>query len=87
MIEFFCCGPVFLFIYFILFYLKEDEEEEDAEPSDEQTEIAKYLRFNCPTKASNYHSEKVQYFKGKMFYVSCMSSTCFREWVIYKKIG
>lgn len=60
---------------------EEDEEEEDAEPSDEQTEIAKYLRFNCPTKASNYHSEKVQYFKGSKA-VDCLLDS---KWASGKK--
>ncbi|CAB4036777.1 translocation SEC62-like, partial [Paramuricea clavata] len=41
-----------------------ESEDEENEASDEQTEIAKHLRFNCETKSSNYKSQKVEYFKG-----------------------
>ena len=42
-----------------------ESEDEENEASDEQTEIAKHLRFNCETKSSNYQGQKVEYFKGK----------------------
>lgn len=60
---------------------KEEEEEEDSEPTDEQTEVAKFLRFNCPTKSSNYHSEKVEYFKGSKA-VDCLLDS---KWASGKK--
>lgn len=44
--------------------LQSESEDEENEASDEQTEIAKHLRFNCETKSSNYKSQKVEYFKG-----------------------
>lgn len=43
-----------------------DTDDEDSQPTDEQTEIAKHLRFNCETKSSSYQSQKVTYFKGSV---------------------
>ena len=43
------------------------QKEEDNLTKDE-TEVAKYLRWNMPTKKSTMYGDEVQYFLGKLTY-------------------
>ncbi|KAJ7379629.1 Translocation protein S62 [Desmophyllum pertusum] len=44
---------------------KKKETKEDAqEPSKEENEVGKYVRWNCPSKTSTMMGEKVEYFIG-----------------------
>lgn len=36
-----------------------------SEPTKEEKAVAKYLRFNCPTKSTNMMGHRVDYFVGK----------------------
>jgi translocation protein SEC62 len=39
--------------------------QEVGEPSKEEKAVAKYLRFNCPTKSTNMMGHRVDYFIGR----------------------
>lgn len=38
--------------------------QEVSEPTKEEKAVAKYLRFNCPTKSTNMMGHRVDYFIG-----------------------
>lgn len=38
--------------------------QEVSEPTKEEKAVAKYLRFNCPTKSTNMLGHRVDYFIG-----------------------
>ena len=40
--------------------------QEVGEPSKEEKAVAKYLRFNCPTKSTNMMGHRVDYFIGRI---------------------
>ncbi len=44
----------------VCFYL-----QEVSEPTKEEKAVAKYLRFNCPTKSTNMMGHRVDYFIGQ----------------------
>uniref|UniRef100_A0A2K6G469 Translocation protein SEC62 n=1 Tax=Propithecus coquereli TaxID=379532 RepID=A0A2K6G469_PROCO len=45
--------------------------QEVGEPSKEEKAVAKYLRFNCPTKSTNMMGHRVDYFIGRIIsYIS-----------------
>lgn len=39
--------------------------QEVSEPTKEEKAVAKYLRFNCPTKSTNMMGHRVDYFIGQ----------------------
>lgn len=39
--------------------------QEVSEPTKEEKAVAKYLRFNCPTKSTNMMGHRVDYFIGE----------------------
>lgn len=39
--------------------------QEVSEPTKEEKAVAKYLRFNCPTKSTNMVGHRVDYFIGQ----------------------
>ena len=39
--------------------------QEVGEPSKEEKAVAKFLRFNCPTKSTNMMGHRVDYFIGR----------------------
>lgn len=43
---------------------KKEAREDSQEPSKEENEVGKYLRWNCPSKPSTMMGEKVEYFIG-----------------------
>ncbi|XP_068699276.1 translocation protein SEC62-like isoform X2 [Montipora capricornis] len=43
---------------------KKESREENQEPTKEENDVGKYLRFNCPSKSSSMHGQKVEYFIG-----------------------
>lgn len=45
--------------------------QEVSEPTKEEKAVAKYLRFNCPTKSTNMMGHRVDYFIGECFVVFC----------------
>lgn len=45
--------------------------QEVSEPTKEEKAVAKYLRFNCPTKSTNMMGHRVDYFIGECFAVFC----------------
>lgn len=42
-----------------------DSLQEVSEPTKEEKAVAKYLRFNCPTKSTNMMGHRVDYFVGE----------------------
>lgn len=40
--------------------------QEVSEPTKEEKAVAKYLRFNCPTKSTNMMGHRVDYFVGEL---------------------
>ena len=42
--------------------------QEVGEPSKEEKAVAKFLRFNCPTKSTNMMGHRVDYFIGRTSY-------------------
>lgn len=43
---------------------KKESRDEKQEPTKEENNVGKYLRFNCPTKTSSLQGQKVEYFIG-----------------------
>lgn len=48
-----------------LFLLIARALQEVSEPTKEEKAVAKYLRFNCPTKSTNMMGHRVDYFVGE----------------------
>lgn len=48
-----------------LFLLIAGALQEVSEPTKEEKAVAKYLRFNCPTKSTNMMGHRVDYFVGE----------------------
>ena len=44
--------------------------QEVGEPSKEEKAVAKFLRFNCPTKSTNMMGHRVDYFIGRISYLN-----------------
>ncbi|XP_071841443.1 translocation protein SEC62-like [Apostichopus japonicus] len=43
---------------------KKKDDQDEGKPTDEETAVAKYLRFNLSTKSCNFMGNKVEYFTG-----------------------
>ncbi|KAJ8022091.1 Translocation protein SEC62 [Holothuria leucospilota] len=43
---------------------KKKDDKDEGKPTDEETAVAKYLRFNLSTKSCNFMGNKVEYFTG-----------------------
>lgn len=59
-LHFTCC----FFYWPLLFCVFTRALQEVSEPTKEEKAVAKYLRFNCPTKSTNMMGHRVDYFIG-----------------------
>lgn len=54
---------------------KGDGDEQKVQPSKEQDEIAKYIRFNCPTNTTMFQENEAHYFSGSKAVDTLLNST------------
>lgn len=58
--------------------------QEVGEPSKEEKAVAKYLRFNCPTKSTNMMGHRVDYFIGR---ITSLKSHYYTNAMKFPKLG